>query len=89
MTSVASIKRLDEECVKLCEESMQIWTNMMEDPEMKVVEARLRDVQEKAQKALENISMLPPAECMMAILENRQSYTEIEQIRDQQKILQQ
>jgi predicted nucleic acid-binding Zn-ribbon protein len=43
MTSVASIKSLDEECTKLCEESTQIWTNLMEDPEMKVVEARLRD----------------------------------------------
>jgi len=58
MTLVEIIKSLDEECVKLCEERMHIWTNMMEDIVMKVVEARLRDVQEKAQKDLDNISML-------------------------------
>jgi hypothetical protein len=29
--------------MKLCEESMQIWKNLMEDPEMKVEEARVRD----------------------------------------------
>jgi hypothetical protein len=89
MTTVASIKRLEEECTKLCEESTQIWKNMMEDPEMKVVEARLRDAQEKAQKASENISTLPPVERMMTILAQRKSYNEIEKIRDQQKILQQ
>jgi hypothetical protein len=32
ITSVASIKSLDEECMKLCEESMQLWTKLMEDP---------------------------------------------------------
>jgi len=48
MTSVASIKRLDEECTKLCEENTQIWKNLMKDPKMKVVEARLRDAQENA-----------------------------------------
>jgi hypothetical protein len=43
ITLVESIKRLDEECVKLCEESVQIWTNLMEDMEMKDVEDILRD----------------------------------------------
>jgi len=32
MTMVANIKNLDEESVKLCEEILQIWTNLMEDP---------------------------------------------------------
>jgi len=48
MTLVASIKSLDEKCAKLCEETTNIWKNMMEDPEMKAVEDRLMDVQEKA-----------------------------------------
>jgi hypothetical protein len=38
ITSVASIKSLDEECMKLCEEIMQLWKKLMEDPIMKVVE---------------------------------------------------
>jgi hypothetical protein len=50
MTSVASIKSLKEECAKLCEETRQIWTNLMEDLEMKVVGARLRDAQEKRRR---------------------------------------
>jgi hypothetical protein len=62
MMTVENIKKLEEECTKLCEESAQIWTNLMEDPEMKVVEARLRDVQEKVQKASESINTLPPVE---------------------------
>jgi len=45
---------------------------------MKAVEARLRDVQEKTQKAFENISTLPPEEHMMTILAQQQSYDEIE-----------
>jgi hypothetical protein len=81
MTSVESTNILEEECEKLCEESTQIWKNMMEDPKMKVVEARLRDAQENAQKASENISMLPTFECMVAILARRNLYTEIDQIR--------
>jgi len=48
ITSVENIKSLDEECTKLCEESMQICTNLMEDLEMKAMEDRLMDVQEKA-----------------------------------------
>jgi hypothetical protein len=38
---------------------------------MKVVEAILRDAQEKAWKASENISTLPPAELMMTIMAQR------------------
>jgi hypothetical protein len=71
MTTVENIKKLDEECTKLCEESTQIWKTLMEDPKMKVVEDILRDVPEKVQKALETISTLPLVECMMAILAQR------------------
>jgi hypothetical protein len=34
---------MEEECVKLCEESMNIWTKLMEDAEMKAIEERLRN----------------------------------------------
>jgi predicted nucleic acid-binding Zn-ribbon protein len=44
MTAVASIKRLEEECANLCEESTQIWTNMMDDPKMNSMESILRGV---------------------------------------------
>jgi hypothetical protein len=80
---------VEEECAKLCEESAQIWTDLVEDPEMKVVEAKLREAQEKAQQASEKITTLPPVERMTTILAQRQSYLEVEKMRDQQKILQQ
>jgi hypothetical protein len=40
---VANIKKVEEECTKLCEESAQIWTDLVEDPEMKVMEEKLRE----------------------------------------------
>jgi hypothetical protein len=83
MTAVANIKKLDKECAKLCEESVQIWTNIMEDPEMNVVEARLWDVQEKAQKTSKSIKTLSSIERMATILAQRQSYNEIKKIQDQ------
>jgi hypothetical protein len=67
----------------------KIWTDLVEDPEMKVVEEKLREAQEKAQKASESINTLPPVERMMTILAQRQSYVEVENMWDQQKILQQ
>jgi hypothetical protein len=89
MTSFVSIKRINEECTKLCEEGTQIWTNLMEDPKMKAVEGRLRDAQEKVHKASENISRVPLAERLTTILGSMQSYTKIKEIREQQKVLQQ
>jgi hypothetical protein len=47
-TSWKILRSLYEECTNLCEERMHIWTKLDEDPEMKVIEARLRDAQEKA-----------------------------------------
>jgi predicted nucleic acid-binding Zn-ribbon protein len=44
MTIIENIKKLDEECTNLCEERTHIWKNLMEDSEMKSVEARLRDM---------------------------------------------
>jgi len=45
---VASIKSLDEECMKLCEEITQLWKKVMKVPEMKVIKENLRNAQEKA-----------------------------------------
>jgi hypothetical protein len=78
LTVVANIKKVKEECTKLCEKSAQIWTNLVEDPGMKVVEAKLREAQEKGQEYLGRINTLPPAECMTTILAQRQSYVEVE-----------
>jgi hypothetical protein len=43
MTVVTNIKKVEENCTKLCEESEKIWIELVEDLEMKVVEARLRE----------------------------------------------
>jgi hypothetical protein len=45
MTTVSNIKRIEGECTKLCEESTQVWKKLVEDPEMKAIEAKLREVQ--------------------------------------------
>lgn len=56
---VANIKKVEEECTKLCKESMKIWIDMVEYLEMKVLESKLREAREKAQKASESINTLP------------------------------
>jgi hypothetical protein len=42
MIVVAKIKKFEDECTKICEESAKVWEELMGDPEMKVVEAKLR-----------------------------------------------
>jgi DNA repair exonuclease SbcCD ATPase subunit len=32
MTTVSNIKKVEDECTKLCEESVQVWTELMGDP---------------------------------------------------------
>jgi hypothetical protein len=39
MKTISNIKKVEGECSKLCEESAHIWTEIIEDPEMKGVEA--------------------------------------------------
>jgi hypothetical protein len=67
MTVVTNIK-VEEECAKLYEESMQIWIDLVEYPKMKVVEAKLREAQEKAKQASEKITTFPLVERMTTIL---------------------
>jgi hypothetical protein len=43
-TTIANIKRREGECEKLYEESAQVWIELIEDPKMKSMEARLREV---------------------------------------------
>jgi len=44
---------------------------------MRVVEERLRNAREKAQKGVGNISTLPPSKCITTIMENSKKYNEI------------
>jgi len=89
MTVVTNIKKVEENCTKLCEEREKIWIDLAEELEMKVMEARLREEKERAQQASDKITTLSPAECMTTILAQRQSYLEVDKLRDQQNILQQ
>ena len=41
MTTIANIKKIGEECSKLCDESEQIYTNLVENTNMKVVQDKL------------------------------------------------
>jgi DNA repair exonuclease SbcCD ATPase subunit len=40
-TSVVNIKSLYQECERLCDKSMQIWTKLMMNPELKEIEDRI------------------------------------------------
>jgi hypothetical protein len=40
-TIVANIQKIEGECVKLCEENVQVWIELIEDMEMKVIESKL------------------------------------------------
>jgi hypothetical protein len=83
MTTVTYIKKVEEECVKLCEERTQIWADLVEYLEMKVVEAKLREAKEKAEKYLESINTLQLTERMKTLLAASKSYVEVENMRDQ------
>jgi hypothetical protein len=43
MKKISNIKKVEGECAKLCEERKHIWTELVEDPKIKEMEARLRD----------------------------------------------
>jgi hypothetical protein len=43
-TTISNIKKIEGECAKLCEENVQVWKKLIEDLEMKVVEAKLGEV---------------------------------------------
>jgi uncharacterized protein YfcZ (UPF0381/DUF406 family) len=67
-----------------------VWTELIEDPEMKVIEAKLREAQEQVHnRQAERVATLPPVEHMSTILAQRQAHVEVEKMRDQQNILQQ
>jgi hypothetical protein len=68
MRVIANINKGEEECARICEERTQIWTYLVEYPEMKVMEEKLRETQEKAQKELEIINTFPLVEQMTTIL---------------------
>jgi hypothetical protein len=85
MTTVESIKSLEEECAKLYEESTQVWTQLTEDAELQGIEKKLQVALEKVQKFKETMSTLPPTENMVAIMENRKLYLDINQMRAEQQ----
>lgn len=77
MTTVESIRSLDEECTNLSEESTQVWSHLMEDAKLQAIEHRLQAMQEKVQEFKEIINTLPTTKQMTAIVENRPLYLEI------------
>jgi hypothetical protein len=42
--TISNIKKVEDKCAKLCKESVQVWIELMRDPKMKGIEAKLREV---------------------------------------------
>jgi hypothetical protein len=66
--TITNIKKIQEECTKICEESAQVWKKLIEYPEIKAIEAKLREVKEHAHQAIDMVSTLLPMECKSSIL---------------------
>jgi hypothetical protein len=81
------IRRLDEECKNLYEESTQVWNQLLENAELQALEQSLQTVQEKKKKIKYTMSTLPPTKKMEEIVQNRKMCQEINQIRVEQQIL--
>jgi hypothetical protein len=86
--AVVNIKKVEDECGKIREESVQVWKNLMGYLEIKAIEAKLREAQEQVHKEVEKVATLPPVECMESILAQWKACVEVERLRDQQNILQ-
>jgi hypothetical protein len=43
MKVISNINKVEEEYMKVCEESTKIWMDLVEYPEMKAMEAKLRE----------------------------------------------
>jgi hypothetical protein len=85
MTTMESIKNLEEECAKLYEESTQVWTQLAEDVELQGPGKNLQAALEEVQKFKEMMITLPPIELMAAKVESRKLYLDINQIRVEQQ----
>jgi hypothetical protein len=51
--SFANIKILEQECTRMCDESIHIWTQLIMNPKLKEIEDKIRSTQEKAHQANE------------------------------------
>jgi hypothetical protein len=49
--TVESIKSLDEECVKLYEESTQVWTQLLENANIQALEQRLQTARRRHKRS--------------------------------------
>jgi hypothetical protein len=45
-TTVVNIKKIEGECTKPCEERAQIWTDLVDDSEMKDIDSKIREAWE-------------------------------------------
>jgi hypothetical protein len=61
----------------------------MGDPEMKAIEAQLREMKEHANEVVEKVTTLAQVERMVIILAQRKAYVKVERLRDQHKVLKQ
>jgi hypothetical protein len=59
---VSKIKKFEDECAKICKESVKVWEELMGNPKMKVIEDKLQEAQEQANEEVEKATTLPPFE---------------------------
>jgi len=70
-TGIVNIKKIEGECEKICAENAQVWTELIEDLNMKVVEGKLREVKEHVQHVEKRVATLPPIVRMSTIMAQR------------------
>jgi hypothetical protein len=68
MTTISKINKFEDECEFFFKESVKVWEELMGDLEMKVVEAKLREVQEHANEAVAKETTFTRVERLASIL---------------------
>jgi hypothetical protein len=84
-TSMAKIKILEHECINMCDEGTHIWIDLTTNLDLQALEKKKRTMQEKMHKDNERVNTLPPIEIMTTLPNNRKLYSEVEQMKEEQR----
>jgi hypothetical protein len=72
-------------CAKYCEETTQLWMQLMEDTELQTLATQIQPLQEKVLNLATTLFTLPPNENMKTMMEIRQHSNELNQLQEKQQ----